>query len=38
MTANFEITIKFNIVQEVKNPTELLDMHDVASTAVQNVH
>ena len=29
MTANYEITVKFNIIQDVENCTELIDMHEL---------
>lgn len=37
MTANYEITVKFNIVQDVENCTELIDMHEFVQFVTEAV-
>lgn len=37
MTAKYEINIKLNIVQEIKDPSDLLDMYKIAEVAAQQM-
>ncbi len=37
MKAKIDVTVKFSIVQEVDKPENILDGHDVASTAANEL-